>query len=341
MAAAIEAGNRVIIKPSEFAPATAEFIAKLMDDLFDADYIAVVTGGPEVGQSFASLPLDHLLFTGATNVGRHVMRAAAENLLPVTLELGGKSPVIIAGDYSLAKAVSSILSGKLLNAGQTCIAPDYLMIPRGRSDELVRFARAAVAKMYPAIAGNEDYTSIINDRHYERLRSYLVDAREKGAALVELNPSAEDFDPAARKIPPTLVLNPSDDMKIMQEEIFGPILPVKTYEEVDDAVAYINDHPRPLALYVYSDDADLLDKILHQTVSGGVAINEVMYQFVQDNLPFGGIGPSGMGAYHSREGFETFSLKKPVFKQAKLNSASLLRPPYTWLAKKMIDWMIG
>jgi len=341
LAAAIAAGNRVMIKPSEFTPATSEFMAKLIGDLFDADYITVITGGPSVGQAFASLAFDHLLFTGATGVGRHVMRAAAENLVPLTLELGGKSPTIVAEDYSLAKAVSSILAGKVLNAGQTCIAPDYLMIPEGKSEEFVRLARSSVAEMYPMMAANEDYTSVINDRHYERLMSYIKDAREKGATVVELNPSAEDFDPASRKIPLTLVLNPNEEMTVMQEEIFGPILPVMTYDKVGDAIEYVNLHPRPLALYVYSEDAELLDKVLHETVSGGVAINEVMYQFVQDNLPFGGIGPSGMGAYHSSDGFETFSLKKPVFKQAKINGSSLLRPPYKWLAKKTIDFLIG
>ncbi len=340
MAAALAAGNRVLVKPSEYTPATSEFIAQLIGDVFDPAYVHVVTGDAEVGMAFTSLPFDHLLFTGATSVGRHVMRAAAETLTPVTLELGGKSPTIIADDAALERAVISIVTGKVFNAGQTCIAPDYVLLPEGKTDEFVSHARAAIAKMFPAMASNADYTSIINERHFKRLRGLINDAREKGAKIVELNPTSEEFDPALRKIPLTLIIDPTEEMECMHEEIFGPVMPVLTYSTLDEALDYINDRPRPLALYMYSDDDELMDKVLDETVSGGVCFNDVMFQFAQENLPFGGIGDSGMGAYHGHEGFETFSVKKPVFKQSRWSTGVLLRPPYGWLTKKAISFLV-
>jgi acyl-CoA reductase-like NAD-dependent aldehyde dehydrogenase len=257
------------------------------------------------------------------------MRAAAENLTPVTLELGGKSPVIVGEDYPLAWAADRIVWGKLFNSGQICIAPDYVMVPKGKEAEFATYAQAAARKLYPKLAGNDDYTAVINDAHYQRLTDTIADARAKGAVVEQV------ADPAAsrseRKLPLTVVLNPTDDMKILQEEIFGPLLPVKGYESVDDAISYVNEHPRPLALYVFSNKSATQEQVLAQTTSGGVAINDTLMHYMQDDMPFGGIGPSGMGAYHTGEGFDTFSHLKPVFKQRGVGSftgAKLLYPPY-------------
>jgi len=333
---ALAAGNRVIIKPSELVPDTSEALKKLVAEAFAPDHVAVVTGGVDVAEAFSQQPFDHLVFTGSTRLGKVVMKAAAENLVPLTLELGGKSPVIVGEGYSLAKAAVTIMQGKCLNAGQTCIAPDFVMVPKGRADAFVEECKAAFAAMYPRIQTNPDYTAIINDRHYQRLQSYLDDARNRGAKVVELNPSKEELDPNARKMAPVLVLHAKDDSLLMQEEIFGPILPVRTYETLDEAIDYVNDHPRPLALYVFDNDQKRVDRVLRETVSGGVSVNAVMLHVAQDDLPFGGVGPSGMGHYHAREGFESFTKKKAVFYQSRINGMGLLRPPYA----KNIDFML-
>ena len=338
----IAAGNRAMIKPSELVPETAALLHDLIAETFPADQVAVVTGGPEVGEAFSHLPFDHMVFTGSTRVGKMVMKAASENLVPVTLELGGKSPTIVASDFSAKTAADRILAGKLFNAGQTCIAPDYVMVPAGTRDAFVEACKAAVAKMYPTLEKNPDYTSIINDRHYARLTSYVEDAKTRGARVVELNPAGESIDEkASRKLVPLLVLDPTDDMLVMQEEIFGPILPVKTYESTDDAIAYVNDHPRPLALYVFSHDKTTVDRVLDETISGGVTVNETMLHVAQDDLPFGGIGPSGMGHYHAKEGFDSFTKKKPVFRQARLNTTGLLRPPYGKAVDRLLKFLTG
>jgi coniferyl-aldehyde dehydrogenase len=338
MAAALAAGNRVMLKPSEYTPATSALMARLLSAAFPRDQVATVLGGPEVGERFSRLAFDHLLFTGATSVGRHVMRAAAENLVPVTLELGGKSPVIVDGDYPMEKAVGSIVTGKLLNSGQTCIAPDYVFVPEGRANEFVDLARQQVARMYPTIKDNPDYTSVVNRRHYERLKGLVEDARAKGAKIVEINPANEHLEQqAAHKIAPTLILDPTDDMKVMQDEIFGPVMPVKTYSRLEQAIEYVNAHPRPLALYYFSDDAARTEQVLTRTTSGGACVNDTVMHVAQEDLPFGGVGPSGMGAYHGREGFLTFSHSKSVLHQSKWNFAALVRPPYG----KLIDRVLG
>lgn len=337
---ALAAGNRVILKPSEVAADAAAALKQLITETFAPDHVTVVTGGLDVAEAFTRLPLDHLVFTGSTRLGKMVMRAAAENLVPVTLELGGKSPAIVGEGYSLQKAAQKIMFGKCFNAGQTCVAPDYAILPKGRVDAFAEECRIAVHQMYPRLADNPDYTSIITDAHYSRLQSYLKDARDRGAKIIELNPAREELDPNSRKMPPTLLLHPKDDMIVMQEEIFGPILPIFTYETIEDAIAYVNDHPRPLALYYFEDNQRRIDRILRETISGGVTINDVMLHVAQSDLPFGGAGPSGMGAYHGREGFETFTKKKPVFYQSRISGLSLLRPPFAeradWVLKKLL-----
>ena len=324
---ALAAGNRILVKMSEAAPATGELFESLVARHFDPQVLSVVNGGADVARAFVSLPFDHLLFTGSTEVGRHVMRAAAEHLTPVTLELGGKSPAIVGRHIAIEEAADRILFGKCLNAGQTCIAPDYALVPEERAEDFVRAAAAAVAALYPRLADNPDYTAIVNDHHRERLRGYLDDARAKGARVIELNPASEDFD-ASPKMAPHIVTGLTGDMRLMQDEIFGPILPVVTYRTLDEALAFVNARARPLALYVFDHDRESIDRVLTQTTSGGVTVNETILHIAQDDLPFGGVGASGMGEYHGRAGFETFSKRKAVFFQSRLNGMKLFRPPY-------------
>lgn len=333
--AALAAGNRVMLKPSELTPRTSEFLADFLGRLFPEEKVATVLGGPDVGAAFAALPFDHLFYTGSTEVGRRVMRAAAENLTPVTLELGGKSPCIIGRDAVLPKAAESIASGKLLSAGQTCIAPDYLLAPEDAVENLVALIKEAVKRFYPSLAANPDYTSIINGRHHGRITRYIEEARQAGTRVIEINPADEPLPPQDRKIAPTLLMNPADDLAVMREEIFGPVLPVKSYGTIDEAIDYVNSRPRPLALYYFGRDTAERDKVLGRTTSGGASINETLMHVVVENLPFGGIGPSGMGAYHGEYGFQTFSHRKGVFLQSRYNAASLLRPPYTKIANAM------
>ena len=338
IAGAFAAGNAVMLKPSEFTPVTSALMAQTLDLYFDEDEIAVILGGPDVGAAFAGLPFDHLIFTGATNVARHVMRAAAENLVPVTLELGGKSPVVIGRSAELGKTAARVMTGKTMNAGQICLAPDYVMAPKESVDGFVSEAKAAIGKMYPTIKDNGDYTSIINQRHYERIQGLISDARQKGAEIVEINPANEDFSQQEhRKIPPTLILGATDDMSVMQEEIFGPVLPVRTYTSIEDTVSEINARPRPLALYYFGDDSAESEALLSRTHSGGVTINDVIFHVTQDDLPFGGVGPSGMGAYHGHRGFIEFSHEKAIYRQTASEILAMMRPPYGATFKKQVD----
>ncbi len=341
LAAALAAGNRAMIKPSDLTPHIGELMQELMASHFPADQVAVFVGGADVSEAFSRLAFDHIVFTGSTRVGKVVMRAAAENLVPVTLELGGKSPAIIGPDYPIELAAQKIMLGKLFNAGQTCIAPDYVFVPRASRERFVAACTQAATTMFPTLENNGDYTAVVNDRHYQRLQSYLADADTRGAKLVKINPASEPLDPARRKLAPTLVLDPSEDMTVMQDEIFGPILPVLTYGELGEAINYVNDHPRPLALYGFTNDARTVDRLLEETISGGAAINETMLQFAQEDLPFGGVGPSGMGHYHGFEGFETLSKKKSVFHQARLNTVGVMRPPYGKLIEGFLRFVIG
>lgn len=327
LVAALAAGNQAMVKMSETTPATGALLADLAARYFDGAEISVVNGGPEVAQAFCRLPFDHLLFTGSTGIGRHVMRSAAENLTPVTLELGGKSPAIVGRGFPVDEAAGRVMYGKCLNAGQTCIAPDYALVPQESVQAFVESARSAVATLYPTLAGNDDYTSIVDERHRKRLAQLLADAASKGARVTELNPAGEDL-AAAGKRAPTLLTGVDDSMDVMREEIFGPLLPVIPYERLEDAIAYVNARPRPLALYVFENDSAAVDQVIRNTVSGGVTVNETILHIAQDDLPFGGVGASGMGHYHGREGFDTFSKRKPVFRQSGLNGLKLFRAPY-------------
>ena len=338
---AIAAGNRVLLKPSELTPKTSEVLAAMLAAVFPPDIVQVVTGGPEVGVAFSHLPFDHLFFTGSTNVGRHVMRAAADNLVPVTLELGGKSPVIVHADYPLDKAAERIAVGKLLNAGQTCIAPDYTLVREDQIEAFTKAFEAAVATLYPTLADNADYTSVVSDRHYKRLSGLIDEARKRGARIVEVNPANETLDPAKRKLAPTLVIGAPDDAGIMQEEIFGPVMPIVPYTRLEDAIEYVNARPRPLALYYFDRDGDRTRKVLSETTSGGACVNETLLHVGQDALPFGGVGASGMGSYHGPEGFFTFSHKKAVFFQSRVNTVGLLSPPFGNTLDRMLNLLIG
>lgn len=331
LAGVFAAGNRTMIKPSEFTPATSELMKELFTEVFDEDEVAIFTGGPEVGTAFSALPFDHMLFTGATAIAKHVMRAASENLVPLTLELGGKSPVVISESADIELAASNIMAGKTMNAGQICLAPDYVFVPEDKADDFINAAKNSVAKMYPNLKDNPDYTSIVNERHFERLNGYIADAKAKGAEVVEINPAQEDFSQQQHhRIPPTFIVDPTEDMTVMQEEIFGPVLPVKRYKNIEETLDYINDHPRPLGLYYFGQDAQEEKKVLTHTTSGGVTVNDVIMHIAQEDLPFGGVGPSGMGAYHGHDGFKTFSHAKAVYTQSKLVSklAAAMRPPY-------------
>ena len=340
LAGVIAAGNRAMIKPSEFTPATSELIAEMVGKTFDPTEIAVVTGGPEVGQAFSSLAFDHMVFTGATSVARHIMAAASKNLVPVTLELGGKSPTVISETADLREAIERIMVGKMLNAGQVCIAPDYVMLPEGRMDEAVAIAREVVAEMYPTLLNNEQYTAMLNERHFQRMQKNIDDANERGAQIVAINPANEDFSVnPTQKIPPTLILNPDDDALCMQDEIFGPLLPLKTYTKFEDVISYINARPRPLAAYYFGKDSTEEHRFLTGTTSGGACVNDVMFHMLQKDLPFGGVGPSGMGSYHGIEGFKAFSHAKSVYKQpGKIPVTKLagFMPPYGDASEKSI-----
>ena len=336
----LAAGNRCMIKPSEFTPATSELMKKMISERFDPSEIAVFTGAADVAQAFSGLAFDHLLFTGSTSIARQVMHKAAENLVPLTLELGGKSPVIISRRSSTQMTTDRVMFGKLLNAGQICIAPDYLLVPEEDRDEILKAAQVSVKSMYPELKENPDYTAILNARHYERLQGYLQDAREKGAEIIELNPAGEAFsDQPHYKMPPALVINPTDDMKVMQDEIFGPILPVKTYQDIQEAIDYVNARARPLALYYFGNNRAEEKKVTHETVSGNTVINDVLMHYNQNDLPFGGIGPSGMGCYRGYDGFKTFSHKKGILKQTKRDVYRMtgMFPPYGKKIEKLIN----
>ena len=331
LAGVLSAGNRCMIKPSEYTPATSAAMAAGFAEEFDEEEIAVITGGPQTGADFSGLAFDHLLFTGATSVAKHVMRAASENLVPVTLELGGKSPVIISPKADMAPTTDALMAGKMMNAGQICLAPDYVFVPRDRMGEFVESSKRSVAKMYPTLLDNPDYTSVINTRHFERINGYVDEARERGVEVVEINPADEDFrQQSAHKIAPTLLIDPPEDSAVMREEIFGPVMPIKSYESLDETLDYVNSHDRPLGLYYFGTDQQETQQVLNQTTSGGVTLNDVVMHVAQEDLPFGGVGPSGMGAYHGEDGFRTFSHAKAVFKQATFNPAEKLglRPPY-------------
>lgn len=325
---ALAAGNRVMIKPSELTPHFAELFRDLVAANFAEEELTVVVGDTDIATAFADLPFDHLLFTGSSKVGRLVAQAAARNLTPVTLELGGKSPAIVDASANIAKVARRLAQGKLLNAGQTCIAPDYVLVPRGLEEALADALKTAIRRLYPRMAANPDYTSIISDRHFARLEALLDDARAKGATVIEVNPGRETIDPSLRTFLPTLVLDATGEMRLMQEEIFGPILPILAFDDMADVITGLGQCDRPLALYWFGEDADQRERILYGTMSGGVTVNDCLWHVAQDDAPFGGVGASGFGAYHGEQGFRTFSKEKPVFLQARHSGVRLLYPPY-------------
>jgi acyl-CoA reductase-like NAD-dependent aldehyde dehydrogenase len=324
---ALAAGNRAFIKMSEFTPRTGKLFATLIETYFTSDEVLVVNGEAEVAQAFSTLTFDHLLFTGSTAIGKRVMQAAAEHLTPVTLELGGKSPAVIGPDAEMASAVSRIMFGKCLNAGQTCIAPDYVLLLRGKESEFIEAAKRFVSAHYPTIAANPDYTSLVNQRHLSRLHAYLDEARAAGASVHSLNDAGESLD-GTQKLAPTIVTGAREECRLLHEEIFGPILPLIPYDGLDSALSYINARPRPLALYYFGHDRQQIDQVLNETVAGGVSINETLLHISQEDLPFGGVGPSGMGAYHGKVGFDTFSKSKPIFHQSRFNGLAMFQPPF-------------
>ncbi len=330
LATALAAGNRAMLKPSELTPRTSDMLKQLLAETFSADEVAVVLGGPDVGAAFSALAFDHLLFTGSTQVGRKVMKAASDHLVPVTLELGGKSPTIVARGQVNTRTMGSIVFGKLSNGGQTCVAPDYALVHEDDLEAFVTQFDASVRTSYPDGPTSADYTSIVSNGHYARLKNLIEDARQKGARVVEVGVHPESADRRLRTLAPTLVLvlGAGDDLAVMQEEIFGPILPVRTYRTMQEVIDYINARPRPLALYYFGErDADC-DQLITRTTSGNVGINNTMLHVAQDDLPFGGVGPSGMGAYHGIEGFRAMSHAKGVFVQGRWNLPSLLRAPF-------------
>ena len=338
LVSALVAGNRAMVKMSEFTPAFSELFQRLIGSAFRANEVAVITGGADVASQFAALPFDHLLFTGSTGVGRKVMGAASQNLTPVTLELGGKSPAVVAPGYPIEHAVQRVLAGKLLNAGQTCIAPDYALVPRAQVPAFVESAKRQAQDMYPAGLDDADYCSIVNARQYERLAGYIEQARSADTAIVPLFNGAGHND-SKRRLAPAIAINPSLDLDLMREEIFGPLLPVIPYDDVKDAMAFINAQPRPLAMYWFDNDGKRAESALKNTHAGGVCFNETLMHVAQEDLPFGGVGPSGMGHYHGRWGFDTFSKLTPVFRQSRFNGMKLFLPPYKPRVAKMLRLM--
>jgi coniferyl-aldehyde dehydrogenase len=341
LAGMLAAGNRVMIKPSENTPETAELLARLLGQYFDETEVAAFPGGIETSRHFARLPFDHLLFTGSTEVGKLVLAAAAENLCPVTLELGGKSPVIVGRSADISRAADRIVVGKLLNAGQICVSPDFVFVHKDQRDALIAELQRAAMRAYPHMLDNSDYCSIINDRQRVRLDAIIRDASVKGAHVIAMGEGAsagQEFSSARAKRSLALVVDPGDDTLAMQEEIFGPILPIRSYEHVIDAVAYVNSKPRPLGLYYFGTDPVEEAYVLSQTVSGGVTVNDVMNHVAHEQLPFGGIGPSGMGAYHGVDGFRTFSHARTIYRQTDSDLAGMAgtRPPYGAAIEKVL-----
>lgn len=324
---ALAAGNRAMIKTSEFAPETGGLLAEMLSKSFGEEEVVVVNGGVDVATAFTQLPFDHLVFTGSTPIGRIVMHAAADNLTPVTLELGGKSPAIIHDDFPIEEAAKRIAFGKGFNAGQVCVSPDYVLAPRAKVDAFVEAFTDSFVKRYPSLRDNPDYTAIITERQRDRLLDTISDAEGKGAAIHEINPMGEGF-AGTRKLAMHLITNVTDDMRVMREEIFGPILPVLPYDRLDDALAYVNDRDRPLALYYFDWNRGRAETVLEQTHSGGVCVNEVMTQTVVDDMPFGGVGPSGMGHYHGHEGFLNFSKAKGVVRKGGFDGSALIGAPW-------------
>jgi coniferyl-aldehyde dehydrogenase len=342
LAGILAAGNRCVVKPSEFTPETAALIERLVARYFSEEELAVVTGGPEVGRALADAALDHLLFTGSTAVGRRVMAAAAETLTPVTLELGGKSPVIIGTGADIDKAAARTATGKMMNAGQICIAPDYVFVPADEVASFTERVQSWVATMYPDLRNNGDYASIINERHARRLMEYVSDARERGVEVVEVNPAHERFESERdRRLPLYLIIDPPPEARVMQEEIFGPILPIVPYRRFDDVIARINRGSRPLAVYYFGSSRSESDSLVKRTTAGGMCINDVIVHVALEELPLGGVGASGMGRYHGFDGFREFSHEKAIYRQGLISTASFVRPPHDRRTRRLLKALTG
>jgi coniferyl-aldehyde dehydrogenase len=336
---ALAAGNRVMIKMSETTPRAAELMRHVLSEAFEERQVAVVLGELETAREFTRLPFDHMLFTGGSAIGRMVMREAAANLTPVTLELGGKSPTLLSEDVPMDLAAERICFGKALNAGQTCVAPDYVLCPAARVDEFVDAFGTVLGRMYPGLVRNSDYSAVVNERHFRRIKGYLEDARAKGAEIVELNPGGLSPEPGSRKLPLYLVKNVTPQMRVMQEEMFGPILPIVPYNHLQEAIDFINARPRPLALNLFDFNAERRKRVLEETHAGGVCINDAVSQFIAEDLPFGGVGESGMGHYHGYEGFLTFSHQKAVFQRPRLNTGKVLYAPHGGWLQRLLYWL--
>ena len=343
LADVLGAGNRAMIKPSEFNSTTVALLSELVSQYFDETEIAVVSGGADIGAAFSALPLDHIIFTGAGQVGKLVMQSAAQNLTPVTLELGGKSPVIVSRTAKLEEAAEKIITGKAMNAGQVCISPDYCFVPEEQLEAFISHCQQAIATQYPTFMDNDDFVSLVNERNYDRVQGYIADARAKDARVVTLAPEGENWDDRARhRMPIHLVIDPSDDMQVMQDELFGPVLCVRPYRELEECVIDINSRPRPLAMYYFGQDKAEQEHLIANTIAGGMSINDIGVHFACDDMPFGGVGASGMGHLHGREGFKTFTHAKSVFRQGILNLPKLsgTLPPYGDKVDRMMDGMI-
>ena len=340
LVSALSAGNRVILRVSRNVPETAGVMKQLIAENFSPDQVALFTGDVVSGEEFTSRPWNHIMFTGSTAAGKEVMRAAADNLTPVTLELGGKSPAIIGPEVPMKDAAERIAWGKMLNAGQTCVAPDYVLCPEQRISEFIAAFRETVTRLYPSLRKNPDFTSVQNDQQYRHLQALLQDAREKGAEIIVVNPANEDFS-GSRKMPLHLILKATAEMAVLQKEIFGPILPVIPCQSLEEAVRYVNDRPRPLALYFFDYNRRNAEYIIRHTHSGGVLVNDTMVHVPQENMPFGGIGQSGMGQYHGHAGFLTYSKEKGVLFKPKFNSGRMVYPPYgRWIHKQIYKWLL-
>ncbi|MFT5137182.1 MAG: coniferyl-aldehyde dehydrogenase [Arenicella sp.] len=335
LVAALSAGNRAMIKMSEFTPNLNRVFKAMIAEVFEENRVCIIEGEADAAIAFTEQPFDHILFTGSTAVGRFVMAAAAKNLTPVTLELGGKSPAIVSNHVPMKDAVERICFGKSLNAGQTCVAPDYILVPKKKEQEFVTAYTKAFKKMYPTLKDNNDYTAIINDRQHQRLTGLLADAEAKGAKLTTINSANEDLS-TGRKLAPVILQNMSPDMSIAEEEIFGPILPIIAYDNLNEAIEYINDRPRPLALYYFGYNKTEQDHVLDNTHSGGVCVNDTLMHLAQEDMPFGGVGDSGMGHYHGKEGFLTLSKAKAVHRKGRCTTGYLAFPPYNNSIRKMI-----
>jgi coniferyl-aldehyde dehydrogenase len=334
LAFALAAGNRVMVKMSETTPRTAELLRHVLSEVYEERQVAVILGETQTAREFTRLPFNHLLFTGGTEIGRQVMREASANLTPVTLELGGKSPTLISDDVPLELAAERIGFGKALNAGQSCVAPDYLLCPADRVEEFVDALGAVLSRMYPGMVRNDDYSAVISERHLRRVKGYVDDARAKGAGVVELNPGGLSPESGSRKMPFYVIKNATAEMRVMQEEVFGPVLPIVPYRHLQEAIDFINARPRPLALNLFDMNPERRARVLAETHAGGVCINDAVSHFIAEDLPFGGIGESGMGHYHGHEGFLTFSHQKAVFQRPRLNTGRVLHAPHgRWLQR--------